>query len=70
MKPKLKALLILFVIALALIPIYYLNRLLKKSIRPRESTERFFLFIFANFLLIVVYTMTVVAIVVRVFPIK
>lgn len=70
MKPKLKALLILFVIALTLIPIYYLNRLLKKSIRPRESTERFFLFIFANFLLIVVYTMTVVAIVVRVFPTK
>ena len=70
MKPKLKALLILFVIALALIPIYYLNRLLKKSIRPRESTERLFLFIFANFLLLVVYTMTVVAIVVRVFPTK
>ena len=70
MKPKLRALLILFVIALALIPIYYLNRLLKKSIRPRESTERFFLFIFTNFLLIVVYTMTVVAIVVRVFPAK
>jgi len=70
MKPKLRALLILFIIALALIPIYYINRVLRKAIRPRESTERFFLFIFANFLLIVVYTMTVVAIVVRVFPIK
>jgi hypothetical protein len=70
MKPKLKALLILFVIAVALIPIYYINRALKKTIRPRESAERFFLFIFVNFLLIVVYTMTMVAIVVRVFPPK
>ncbi|MBN8851809.1 MAG: hypothetical protein BGO55_05880 [Sphingobacteriales bacterium 50-39] len=70
MKPKLKALLILFIIVLALIPIYYINRVLKRTIRPRESTERFFLFIFANFFLVVVYTMTVVAIVVRLFPAK
>ncbi|HVV04189.1 MAG TPA: hypothetical protein VHC96_08195 [Puia sp.] len=63
-----RALVIWLIIALALIPIYYLNRMLKKTIRPRESTERFFLFIFANFLMIVVYTVTVVAIVVRVFP--
>ena len=68
MSVRARALLILLIIALALIPIYYLNIVLKKAIRPRESTERFFLFIFANFLLIVVYTMTVVAIVVRVFP--
>jgi len=70
MKTKLRALLILFIIALALIPVYYINRALKKAIRPREGTERFFLFIFANFFLIVVYTMTVVAIVVRLFPLK
>jgi len=70
MKPKLKALLILFIIALALIPIYYINRVLKRTIQPRESAGRFFLFIFANFLLVVVYTMTVVAIVVRLFPTK
>jgi hypothetical protein len=68
MKTRLKALLVLFVLALALIPVYFINRALKKAIRPGESPERFFLFIFANFLLIVVYTMTVVAIVVRVFP--
>ena len=68
MKPKLKALLILFIIALALVPIYYINRVLKRAIRPREGTERFFLFLFVNFMLIVVYTMTVVAIVVRLFP--
>ena len=70
MSVRARALLILLIIALALLPIYYLNRVLKKTIRPRESTERFFLFIFANFLLVIVYTMTVVAIVVRLFPAK
>ena len=70
MSVRVRALLILLIIALALLPIYYLNRVLKKTIRPRESTERFFLFIFANFLLVIVYTMTVVAIVVRLFPAK
>jgi len=70
MSVRARALLILLVIALALIPIYYLNRVLKKTIRPREGTERFFLFIFANFLLVVVYTMTLIAIVVKLFPPK
>jgi len=70
MSVRARALLILLIIALALLPIYYLNRVLKKTIRPRESTERFFLFIFANFLMVIVYTMTVVAIVVRLFPAK
>ena len=63
-----RALLILLVIALAIVPIYYMNRALKKVIRPRETAGRFFLFVFANFLLVVVYTMTLVAVVVRVFP--
>ena len=70
MKTKFRALLMLFLLALALVPAYYINRTLKKAIRPRESPERFFLFIFANFLLIVVYTMSVVAIIVRVFPVR
>ncbi|HVW59887.1 MAG TPA: hypothetical protein VHC48_07625 [Puia sp.] len=62
------ALLILSIVVVALVPLYYINRALVKAIRPRETAGRFFLFIFANFLLIVVYTMTVVAIVVRMFP--
>jgi hypothetical protein len=61
------ALLIFLIILLALVPLYYINRALLRVIRPRETAGRFFLFLFANFLLIVVYTMTVVAIVVRVF---
>jgi len=61
------SLLIFLIILLALVPLYYINRALLRAIRPRETAGRFFLFIFANFLLIVVYTMTVVAIVVRLF---
>ena len=61
-------LLLFFIILLAMVPIYYINRGLHKVIQPRETAGRFFLFIFANFLLIVVYTMTVVAVVVRLFP--
>jgi hypothetical protein len=63
-----RTLLIYLIIILALVPIYYINRVLKRVIRPRETAGRFFLFLFANFLLVVVYTMTVVAVVVKVFP--
>ena len=70
MRPRLRALLILLIIAVALIPIYYINRAMKKAIRPRDSAGRFFLFLFANFLLVVVYTMTVVALIVRLFPVR
>lgn len=68
MKVRARALVILLIIAVALIPIYYFNRVLRRAIKPRESAGRFFLFIFANFLLVIVYTMTVVAIIVRLFP--
>ena len=63
-----RALLIFLIVLAALVPLYYINRALLRVIRPREAAGRFFLFLFANFLLIVVYTMTVVAIVVRLFP--
>ena len=65
---KLRSLLILLIIALALLPAYYLNRWLQQVIRPRDSAGRFFLFIFATFVLIIVYSVLVVGIVVRLFP--
>lgn len=65
---KLRSLLILLVVALALIPAFYLNRWLQKVLRPRESAGRFFLFLMANFLMIIVYSVLVVGIVVRLFP--
>lgn len=59
----------LFILVL-LVPAFYVYRGLMRWIRPRESAPRFFLFILANFLLVVVYTMTMVAVIVRLFPIK
>jgi hypothetical protein len=52
---------------MAMVPVYYLNRWLLRVIRPRESAGKFFLFIFANFLLIIVYTVLVVGLAVRLF---
>ncbi|HTI91377.1 MAG TPA: hypothetical protein VL727_12365 [Puia sp.] len=64
---RVRSLLILLVIGIALVPFYYINRWLQRMIRPRDAAGRFFLFIFANFLLVVVYTMTIVGLVVRLF---
>lgn len=62
------ALLILLIIVVALVPLYYINRALQRLIRPRDTAGRFFLFLFANFLLVVVYTISIVALIVRIFP--
>ncbi|HEY4111199.1 MAG TPA: hypothetical protein VGM48_19400 [Puia sp.] len=64
---KIRSLLILLIIGLALVPVYFFNRWLQRVIRPREAAGRFFLFIFVNFLLIIVYTILVVGVVVRLF---
>jgi len=65
---KFRSLLILLIIALALIPVYYFNRWLQRVLRPKDSAGRFFLFLFVNFLMIVVYTVLMVVVVLRVFP--
>lgn len=65
---KLRSLLILLIIALALIPVYYFNRWLQRVLRPKESAGRFFLFLFVNFLMIIVYTVLMVGVIVRVIP--
>jgi hypothetical protein len=64
---RLRALLILLVLILAMVPAYYLNRWLQRVLRPRENAGRFFLFLFANFVLIVVYTVLIVGMAVRLF---
>jgi hypothetical protein len=65
---KLRNLTILLLLALSLIPIYYLYRYMMRSIRPRQSAARLFLFLLANFLLVIVYTMLLVGLVVKLFP--
>jgi hypothetical protein len=56
------------IILLALIPVYYFNRWIQGVIRPKDSAGRFFIFLFVNFLMIIVYTVLVVGVVVRVIP--
>jgi len=63
-----RSLLIFLIILLAMIPIYTFNRWMQRVMQPRESAGRFFLFIFANFLMVIVYTVLVVGLIVRLFP--
>jgi uncharacterized membrane protein YidH (DUF202 family) len=65
---KLRAILLFLVLVLSLIPVYGINRYLQKVMRPRESAARFFLFLIANFVLIVVYTILLVGLILKVFP--
>jgi hypothetical protein len=67
---KLRALLILLVLVVAMVPMYFLNRWLQVVMKPRESVGRLLLFILANFVLIVVYTVLVVGLVIRIFPVR
>lgn len=62
-----RSLLILFVLILLMVPAFYINRWLQRVMRPRENAGRFFLFLLANFVLIIVYTVLVVGLVVRLF---
>lgn len=64
---RLRSLLILLALILSMVPAFYLNRWLQRVMRPRENAGRFFLFLFANFVLIIVYTVLVVGVVVRLF---
>lgn len=65
---KLRSLLILLVVLAAMVPLYFLNRWMSRMMRPRENVGRLFLFLMANFVLIIAYTMLVVGVIVRIFP--
>jgi hypothetical protein len=65
---KLRSLLILLVVVAAMVPVYYLNRWMRQVMRPRESAGRLLLFLMANFVMIIVYTVLVVGVIVRIFP--
>ena len=65
-----RSLLILLLLIVSLVPIFYLNRWLQRVMRPRESAGGFFLFLLANFVLIIFYTVLLVGLVVRIFPVR
>jgi hypothetical protein len=67
---KARALLILLVLVVAMAPVYFFNRWLQRMIKPRENVGRLFIFVLANFVIVVVYTMLVVGMIVRIFPIR
>lgn len=64
-----RSLAILLLIMAFLIPIYFIYRYLLRVMRPRESAARLFLFLISNLVLIVVYTLLVVGLIVKLFPV-
>jgi len=65
---KWKALAILLIIIVSLIPVYFFNKNLQKIIKPRESLGRLFLYMLFGFSLVFVYTFLVVFIIKKLFP--
>jgi len=63
-----KAVIILFVILLALVPVYSLNSYLQKIIQPRKSLGRLFLYLFSGLLTVFVFVLVVVFLIKLVFP--
>jgi len=63
-----KAIVILVIILVSLIPAYSLNRYLQKIIRPRESLGRLFLYMFSGMLLVFIFTFILVFLIKMLFP--
>jgi hypothetical protein len=61
-----RSLIILLILVGSLVPAYYFNRYLQRVLKPRESAGRLFLFILANFVFIIVYTIMLVGMIVRI----
>jgi hypothetical protein len=67
---KLRSLTILVILLLSLLPAYYISQYLQRTMRPRESAARLFLYLLTNFVLVLVYTMFIVGLIVKLFPVK
>lgn len=65
---RLKAITIISIIILSLLPVYMLYKYLEKVVRPRESLQRFFSWLLAMMVAIFAYTFLVVLIIKLVFP--
>ncbi|HTI08170.1 MAG TPA: hypothetical protein VL832_06425 [Puia sp.] len=59
-------LIILLILVASLVPAYYFNKYLQRVLKPRESAGRLFLFMLANFVFIIVYTIMLVGMIVRI----
>lgn len=65
---KLKALGILLIIIVSLLPMYFLYKYVEKVTRPKESMRRFLLWLLASFVLIFTYTFLLVFLIKLAFP--
>jgi len=65
---KLKAILILALILVSLLPMYALYNYLQKKMKPRESAGGFLSWLLVNFILIFAYTFLLVFAIKWVFP--
>ena len=64
---KIKALTVLGIILVSLIPVYLTNKFLQRSIRPKESFKRLFLYVLSAVLLVFVYSFLVVLVIRKLF---
>ena len=65
---KWKALLILLIIIVSLFPVYLFNKWLQVRMRPRDSLTSLFLYLFAGFTLVFIYTFLLVFLIKKLFP--
>jgi len=65
---KLRAIIILMLIIVALIPAYSINKILQKVLRPRESLTRLLCYLLSALLLVFAYTMVLVLLIRYFFP--
>lgn len=65
---KWKAIVILVIIFVSLIPAYSLNKYLQRTIKPRESLGRLFFYLFSGMMLVFVYTLLLVLLIKFIFP--
>jgi hypothetical protein len=65
---KWKAIIIVLIILVSLIPVYYLIKYFQKVIQPRKSFARLMLYLFSGFALVFVYTFLIVLAIKKIFP--
>ncbi len=65
---KTKGLIILGIILVSLLPVYLVYKYLQRVMRPKESLQRFFLYLLVVFMLVFGYTFLLVFVIRLMFP--
>jgi hypothetical protein len=67
-KMKWKAIVILLIILVSLLPAYFINKYLLKVLRPRQSLGKLLVYLLSSLLLVFIYTFLIVFIIKWIFP--